>query len=209
MNAAHVADPESHRAFLNAYYGWSRSIYDLTRKYYLLGRDHALTALLAEPWTGLVEVGPGTGRNLEILQAGRPHAVLGGVEPCDAMLDHARARLPKVRWMREFAERARFEALLGRPIDRVLFSYCLSMVDDPGAAVDRALESLGPNGEVVVVDFGDLGGLPRPLRAALTTWLGWFHVRPLDTTPLVARGARLSWGPGRYWMMARIARPEA
>lgn len=201
------AEASQHREFLNEYYSWSRWIYDITRKYYLLGRDQALDALLDTPWTGLVEIGPGTGRNLGILAARRPHAVLGGVEPCDAMLDHARRRLPRVKWMFGFAETARYRSLLGVPVDRVLFSYSLSMIQDQGAALDRAIEALGPGGEVVVVDFGDLSALPTPARKALRTWLGWFHVRPLDHAPLEARGAVITWGPGRYWLMARIAAP--
>jgi S-adenosylmethionine-diacylgycerolhomoserine-N-methlytransferase len=47
-----------HRKFLNTYYGISRHFYDWTRKYYLLGRDRELRALLREEWTTLVEIGP-------------------------------------------------------------------------------------------------------------------------------------------------------
>lgn len=206
---ATAPDLDAHRAFLNRYYRWSRPVYDLTRRYYLLGRDAALGRLLAEPWRGLVEIGPGTGRNLEILRRGRPEAALGGVEACDEMLAAARRRVPTARIEHGFAEQARYGDLLApSPVDRVLFSYSLSMIPDRQGALDRALEALAPGGEVVVVDFADLTGLPGPMGAALRTWLGWFHVAPLDTAPLEARGATLRWGPGRYWLEARLRRPE-
>jgi len=63
-----------HQQFLNRYYGASRHIYDLTRKYYLLGRDPTLQSLLKEDWRTLVEIGPGTGRNLVKLHQKRPQA---------------------------------------------------------------------------------------------------------------------------------------
>jgi S-adenosylmethionine-diacylgycerolhomoserine-N-methlytransferase len=197
---------EDHRTFLDGYYRWVKPVYDATRKYYLRGRDRTLAALARESWTGLVEVGPGTGRNLQVLARMRPDAVLGGVEASDEMLDYARARLPQVQWLRGFAETASYTDLLGRPIDRVLFSYSLSMMQRPAEALDRALCALGPGGCVVVVDFADLGGLPAPLARALQSWLGWFHVRPLDPTLLLARGAQITYGPGRYYLTARLTR---
>lgn len=201
MNATSHAD---HRDFLNRYYRWSKPIYDLTRKYYLLGRDTVLDQLVAERWIGLVEIGPGTGRNLLKLQARRPDARLGGVEACDEMLEMASSRLPDARFVQGFAEATDYADLLDVPVDRVLFSYSLSMIQDRGAALDRALRELAPGGEVVVVDFADLGGLPGPLGRALQAWLKAFHVEPLDEAPLRARGAEVTYGPGRYYLIARL-----
>ncbi|MCB9681247.1 MAG: methyltransferase domain-containing protein [Alphaproteobacteria bacterium] len=199
MNAV---DDDAHRDFLNRYYRWSRPIYDLTRKYYLLGRDRTLRALAAEPWRGLVEIGPGTGRNLVALRRLRPDAVLGGVEACDAMLALARTRLPDARLVHGFAESAPYADLLGVPVERVLFSYSLSMIQDPDGALRQARAQVAPGGSVVVVDFGDLRGLPRPAADALTRWLRTFHVAPLQASWLTERGASLTWGPGRYYVVA-------
>ena len=53
-----------HRDLMDRIYRHQRHIYDLTRKYYLLGRDELITAL-APPGNGSVlEIGCGTGRNL-------------------------------------------------------------------------------------------------------------------------------------------------
>ena len=132
------APADEHRAFLNQYYGISRWFYDLTRKYYLFGRDRALEQLSQEHWDSLIEMGPGTGRNLRKLSRSKPGAVLGGVEASDAMLEYASKRLPQLKLMQGFAEDADYTNLLGAPPDRVLFSYCLSMVQQPEAALERA-----------------------------------------------------------------------
>jgi S-adenosylmethionine-diacylgycerolhomoserine-N-methlytransferase len=200
------ASQAEHRAFLNRYYGFSRWFYDVTRKYYLFGRDVALRDLVAEPgWGSLVEVGPGTGRNLRRLRRARPHARFGGVDASDAMLEHARARCRFATLRHGFAETAALDDVLGFAPDRVLFSYCLSMVGDRAAALANARRGLADGGEVVVVDFADFEGLPSALASSLRRWLATFHVRPLDASFL--EGARsLRWGPGRYYVLARFTK---
>lgn len=195
---------QEHRSFLNRYYGWSRRIYDVTRKYYLLGRDTALDRLLASPWDSLVEVGPGTGRNLRKLHAARPDAALGGVDASDAMLGHASARCPWARFEHGFAETVDYGSVLSRQPDRILFSYCLSMVTDPVAALERAREGLAADGEVWVVDFFDLEGLPGPAARGLRRWLNTFHVQPLQPGLLEGSGASVEPGLLRYWVVGRI-----
>lgn len=196
-----------HRVFLDRYYRAARPLYDVTRKYYLFGRDRALDALLTRPWASLVEVGPGTGRNLEILQSRRPWASYGAIEAADAMLERATVRCPWARFQRAFAEDADYGAVLGRPPQRILFSYCLSMVQRREEALQRALAQVAPGGEVHVVDFADLGGLPRPLAAGLRAWLALYRVTPLDPGWLAGLGADMSLGPGRYYVLARLRRP--
>lgn len=195
---------EAHRRFLNSYYGWSRHIYDVTRKYYLFGRDRALEQLTAEPWSTLVEVGPGTGRNLRALRRDRPDARLGGVEPCDAMLTHARERCPWAELRPGFAESADFAEVHGTLPDRVLFSYCLSMVNEPVIALARARRMVASGGSVAVVDFADMRTMPSALRVAIRTWLGAYHVKPLESDLLEGSGASVTYGPMRYYAVARF-----
>jgi S-adenosylmethionine-diacylgycerolhomoserine-N-methlytransferase len=194
---------EAHRRFLNGYYGTSRHFYDVTRKYYLFGRDRALAELAKESWSTLVEVGPGTGRNLRVLHRARPDARLGGVEPCDAMLAHARARCTWAHLQPGFAETADLSAVHGARPDRILFSYCLSMVGDPRAALARARQQVAPGGSVVVVDFADMADMPGPLRRGLRAWVGAYRVTPLSAALLEDGGARLAYGPLRYYAIAR------
>jgi S-adenosylmethionine-diacylgycerolhomoserine-N-methlytransferase len=195
---------QDHRRFLNAYYGQYRHIYDITRKYYLFGRDRTLRELEGEAWSTLVEIGPGTGRNLRRLQRARPGARFGGVEACDEMLTHARERCPWASLVHGFAETADLAAVHGARPDRVLFSYCLSMVSEPRAALARARESVRDGGSVVVVDFADMATMPSRMRSALRAWLGAYHVKPLEDDVLQQPGARVIYGPMRYYSIARF-----
>ena len=197
---------QQHRDFLNRYYGATRWCYDLTRRYYLFGRDVALRRLLAQPWDSLVEVGPGTGRNLEILHRRRPTARIGGIEAADAMHSHAARRCPWAPITQGFAEDAEYLDVLGEPPQRILFSYTLSMIQDPAAALARAVAALAPGGEVHIVDFADLAGLTWPLRTGLRGWLRRFHVEAPDPAWLAAHGADLAFGPLRYYLLARLHR---
>jgi S-adenosylmethionine-diacylgycerolhomoserine-N-methlytransferase len=191
-----------HRAFLNRYYGVSRFFYDVTRKYYLFGRDVLLREIAADPgWNRLVEVGPGTGRNLKALHRARPSATLGGIEASDAMLAHARTRCPWASLAHGFAEDASMRDVLGAPPDRILFSYCLSMVGDRAKALGNARAGLADGGSVVLVDFADLSGFPDRAAEGFRSWLRTFHVEPLDASVLC--GAKtVRWSPRRYYVIA-------
>lgn len=197
-------DRQAHRDFLNRYYGLTRHLYDATRRYYLLGRDAALAQLLQTPWNRLIEIGPGTGRNLKRLHAARPGARYGGIEASDAMLAHAGERLPFAKLVHGYAEDSDYAHLLGARPDIVLFSYCLSMVQDPERALIRARQSLAPGGRVVIVDFGDLDSLPRPLARGLRAWLRTFHVHPLPAAVLAPHEPSVTHGPGRYYLIATL-----
>ena len=201
-----MADAKSeHRAFLNKYYGISRHFYDLTRKYYLFGRDAALKELLAQDWGSLIEVGVGTGRNLRLLHEARPQASYGGVDASDEMLKHVGARAPWAKLQHGFAEDVDMTRVLdGSRPDRILFSYCLSMVNDPLAALRNAQRALAPGGKVFVVDFSDLGGFPGVFRGALRVWLRTFHVQPVDLAVLQELGADIRFGRGHYYVMAEL-----
>ncbi|MEX2571693.1 MAG: class I SAM-dependent methyltransferase [Gemmatimonadota bacterium] len=197
------ADLESHRRFLNAYYGKVKHVYDATRKYYLFGRDRALDVLLTEAWATLVEVGPGTGRNLARMRRMRRSARYGGIEASDAMLEVARQRCPWASIIHGFAEEADFESVLGTRPQRILFSYCLSMVQDQARAVANARDSLAAGGRITIVDFGDMSTLPG-FAPAMRRFLGSFHVAPPDLDLLREHGAQVTWGPGRYYLIATI-----
>lgn len=203
-----AAAKERHRRFLNRYYGSSRLVYDWTRKYFLFGRDAAIDALLLEPWTTLLEVGSGTGRNLRELQRRRPQADYAGLDASDEMLEHTRSRYPWVKLAQGFAEDADLSAPLSTAPDRILFSYSLSMVGDPEQALLNARRSLAPGGKVLVVDFADLSTVPKLVRRAFVDgWLQKFRVHPLDHRILTEQGAEVRFGPGRYYLLAELG-PE-
>ncbi len=199
---------QEHRDFLNKFYGISRSFYDLTRKYFLFGRETLHNQLIKEPWDSLVEVGPGTGWNLRKLHNARPSSSYGGLEASDKMLEFAKERCPFAVFRQGFAEETPYEDRLDGAPDRILFSYCLTMVQDPHKALKRAVEQLAPGGQVVVVDFADFQGAPFFMRGGLRRWLKAFHVTPLDVSLLTPFTDDITFGPWHYFVIARIHKPS-
>ena len=176
-----VTDGGAHAELMDGVYRWQRHIYDLTRKYYLLGRDQLIQAL-APPRNGTVlEIGCGTGRNLASVRRRYPHARLFGLDISDAMLATARAQSHGLDITYAKADAAAFDPqqLFGvEKFDRIFISYALSMIPPWQAVLLEASRMLAPGGELHVVDFGQQERLPRLFRACLRRWLAWFHVTP-------------------------------
>lgn len=180
-----MSGDQNHAALMDGVYRHQRHIYDFTRKYYLLGRDRLIDGLAPGPRARIVEIGCGTARNLIRLAKRYPDARLFGLDASHSMLETAaraiaRAGLAeRIVLAHGYAEELN-PGLFGRtePFDDVVFSYSLSMIPDWEQALGAAQAALSPTGRVHVVDFGDLGGLVRPARAALLAWLGLFHVEP-------------------------------
>ncbi len=187
-----------HGALMDGVYRRQRHIYDLTRKYYLLGRD-PLIRDLSPPWGGSVlEIGCGTGRNLIATGKVWPGVCLHGVDISEAMLATARTGLAKAG-MEQRVKLAQGDAcgfdaqtLFGRStFDRVFISYALSMIPDWQAALDQAARCVAPGGRLEIVDFGQQDRLPAMWKKALAGWLGRFHVTPrVDLAGAIERTAQ-------------------
>ncbi len=170
-------------ARMDAIYARQRHIYDLTRKYFLLGRDR-LIAQLDVPGDGTVlEIGCGTGRNLIAVAKAYPRARLFGLDISAAMLSTARVKVAAAgladRVVLAQGDATDFDAqrLFGVDrFDRVFFSYTLSMIPDWRAAIAQGLAATG--GRLSLVDFGQQEHLPEAWRRALFGWLGKFDVTP-------------------------------
>jgi S-adenosylmethionine-diacylgycerolhomoserine-N-methlytransferase len=168
-------------------YRWQRHIYDLTRKYYLLGRDRLIDGLDAPANAAILELGCGTGRNLVMAAQRYPDARLYGLDISTEMLATAqrsvdgRALSSRIQLAQDDATRFDAEALFGiAQFDRVFVSYSLSMIPGWEKTVSAALASLKPGGSLHIVDFGQQEGLPRWFRGLLHAWLAKFHVTPRD-----------------------------
>lgn len=176
---------QDHAARMDGIYGMQRHIYDLTRKYYLLGRDKLIQRLDLAPGASALEIGCGTGRNLALATRRYPQASLHGLDISRAMLTSAEAKLAdpmaqgRVRLAQGDATRFDAAALFGRSeFDRIWFSYTLSMIPDWRGALERAADLVAPGGSIHIVDFGQQEGLPRGFRHLLHRWLDRFHVTP-------------------------------
>lgn len=183
-------------------YRFTRHIYDLTRAYYLIGRDRMLAKVVTNPSTATLEVGCGTARNL-IKLARRPEpGLLCGLDASQEMLDTAAASIARVgvpaagheriRLRQGLAEQLDARSMFGRdePFDTIFFSYCLSMVPTWPGAIEAAMANLKTGGHLLIVDFWDQKELPAVFAAGLKRWLTLFHVhyRPEVHDALAALG---------------------
>jgi S-adenosylmethionine-diacylgycerolhomoserine-N-methlytransferase len=168
-------------------YRHQRHIYDLTRKYYLPGRDRLIAGLSPPPGGRVLEIGCGTARNLVVAARTWPLARFYGIDVSREMLATARRRVRHSgltgRIAVAHADATRFDPalLFGVPaFSRIIFSYSLSIIPDWRAALDQALRWVAPAGELHIVDFGGQERLGPLLRGGLRRWLHQFHVNPRD-----------------------------
>lgn len=173
---------------MDAIYARQRHFYDLTRKYYLLGRDRLIAQLDVPAGGTVLEVGCGTGRNLIAVAKRYSDAKLFGLDISEAMLTTARAKVAAAgfadRITLKQADATDFDpaALFGHAtFDRVFFSYTLSMIPDWQAAIAQGAKATG--GTLHLVDFGQQEKLPGAFRRFLFAWLTKFDVEPRVALP--------------------------
>jgi S-adenosylmethionine-diacylgycerolhomoserine-N-methlytransferase len=194
-----VSTTLANAGLMDRIYRRQRHVYDLSRKYYLLGRDRLIDGLAPPPRGRVLEIGCGTARNLIAAARRHPTSPLYGIDVSLEMLDTARRRVEReglgARVRLAHADATHFDPalLFGVPgFSRIFFSYTLSMIPEWERALAQSVVWLQPGGELHLVDFGDQERLPRWFRGGLRQWLALFHVIPRDT--LEAALARLPGG---------------
>ena len=164
---------------LQAFYAPQASRYDDFRQRLLHGREELIARLPVGAGEVAVELGCGTGENLE-----RFGARLAGlrrltlVDLCPALLEQARVRAG----YHCNVTAVEADITLYRPpepVDCVYLSYALTMVDDWRAAIANAVAMLRPGGTLGIVDFYVSSARPSPgsiRHLALERWLWrrWF-----------------------------------
>ncbi|MCG7507521.1 class I SAM-dependent methyltransferase [Mesorhizobium retamae] len=180
--------PANHAALMDGVYRWQRHVYDLTRKYYLLGRDKLISGLDIPAGGSVLELGCGTGRNLALTARRYPDARLYGLDISAEMLVSARAAIAREgiagRTSLARADATDFDALALFGVahfDRIFVSYSLSMIPGWEKTVAAGLAALAPGGSLHVVDFGQQERLPNWFRSLLSAWLRKFHVSPRES----------------------------
>lgn len=184
---------------MNRMYRLQRHIYDLTRRYYLLGRDQMIAGLQPGPGSSVLEIGCGTGRNLVLAAKRYPDAHFFGVDVSTEMLTSALAAISRhgltSRIRMAHGDAAAFDPQFSFAIpsfDRVMISYSLSMIPDWERVLDAAIGHLNPGGQLHVVDFGRQERLPGMTRSLLLRWLKLFEVTPRDNLEQVLRARATS-----------------
>jgi len=164
-------------------YRHQRYFYDLTRKYYLLGRDRLITQMNVQAGENILEVGCGTGRNLLILGKKQQAANFFGLDASGEMLKTAQAKIDaenlrnirlKIALADDFNYQKTFN--LEKPFDTIFFSYSISMIPTWKKSITNVLANLKSGGSFYIVDFYDQKEMPAWFRKILKSWLKQFHV---------------------------------
>jgi S-adenosylmethionine-diacylgycerolhomoserine-N-methlytransferase len=212
----------NHAALMDGVYRRQRYIYDLTRKYYLFGRDSLIRELALREGESLIEIGCGTARNLILIARRYPGVQLFGLDASTEMLKSASASIARaglqhrISLVHGYAEDLA-PAMFGRekPFDHAIFPYSLSMIPQWKQALIAASEAVGSNGQIHAVDFGDLTGLGKAGNAMMRAWLSLFHVTPRGEILTALEAAKhrnlpdkssLRLLPGRYAFLLHCRR---
>jgi S-adenosylmethionine-diacylgycerolhomoserine-N-methlytransferase len=189
-------------------YSLHRHFYDLTRKFYLVGRDQLIRSLAPPPGGTVIEVGCGTARNLIVAAKAWPDARFHGFDISEAMLDTARKSVTRAglsdRITLAQGDAGNFDTarLFGlEKADRIFMSYTLSMIPPWQEAIEQSAACLAPGGGLHIVDFGQYERLPAVLKRLHFKSLNDFHVHPRRELPAVlkrvaeAHGLSLAFTP--------------
>jgi S-adenosylmethionine-diacylgycerolhomoserine-N-methlytransferase len=164
----------SHAERLQQFYAPQASRYDAFRARLLHGRADLITALDIPAGAHVIELGCGTGSNLDLLGARREgiaaYASLTLVDLCPALLELARQRAQGMGNVAVIeADATTWQS--PQPADCVFLCYSLSMMPDWRATLDNAWRMLAPGGRLGLVDFH----LPRQGgRFSNRFWRYWF-----------------------------------
>ncbi|NOY73627.1 MAG: class I SAM-dependent methyltransferase [Gammaproteobacteria bacterium] len=171
-------------------------------------RGYAIDLLGDLDGATVLDVGCGTGRNFPLLieRIGERGKIIG-VDYSEGMLEQARRRIRAEGWSNVeliHGDAARLDGVPG-PVDAAIAIWCLGIVYDLEAALNRTVDLIRPGGSLSIMDFGK----SRPDRGLLW-WLfplygialrraGIDSAEDLDNAKLEAK-----WDRGKDVLRARL-----
>lgn len=189
----HLAKPargDNHADRLESFYGHQAAHYDEFRKRLLSGRRELHTDPNIEAKGVWVDMGGGTGSNLEFF--GDRVANFEKIYIVDlscSLLAVAARRIKRHRWTNvELVTADATTFMPPKPADLVTFSYSLSMMPKWFAAIDQAHSILKDGGSIGVVDFFvspkfSVADRVRHGWWTRTFWPAWFATDNVQLTP--------------------------
>lgn len=155
-----LALPKRHRSHhsdrLESFYASQSSSYDTYRDKLLHGRERLMRSLPIPQGGCLLDMGGGTGRNIEWLgERVNTLSHISVVDLCPSLLRIADRRIGYNKWSNvstKLADVTSYQPADG-PVDAVTFSYSLTMIPNWFDAIDNAYSLLKPGGFIGVLDF--------------------------------------------------------
>ena len=174
----------NHVQKMDRIYRYQRHIYDVTRRFFHVGRDTIIRKMKIREGDRVLEIGCGTARNLIISARLYPDTKFYGIDASKYMIKTAKIKVNKAKLADKIElKHCLVENLdhsssfgLGEPFDLIFFSYSLSMISDSVRALETALRNLKTGRSIYIVDFWDQRDFPFWFRYLLKRWLGLFHV---------------------------------
>ena len=170
---------------MDRHYRFQRYVYDATRTYYLVGRQHLIRELKPLPGQHVLEIGCGTAWNLVRVARAYSGVNCCGIDVSEAMLETARSSVSRnglgdrIMLRQSDATCADPSRLFGEDqYERVFFSYALSMIPRWKDALDHAAAFIAPGGSLHIVDFGQCEHMPGLFKRALFAFLRCYAVTP-------------------------------
>ena len=172
---------DTHQERLDSFYGAQAADYDRFRERLLHGRQELYDRLPTPDGGVWVELGGGTGANIEFLgERRRALKQIHIVDLSTSLLAIARDRIDAKKWDNVTVHQADATTVaLLEKADVVTFSYSLTMIPDWYLALENARRLLKPDGWIGVVDFYVARKYPtlghrRHGWATRTFWPTWF-----------------------------------
>lgn len=147
---------DDHAERMESFYGGQADAYDDFRKRLLQGREELWTTLEKPDGAVWVDMGGGTGSNIEYLAGAMDRLQkVYVVDLSDSLLKVASQRFEERGWTNASAVKADATTFCPEEgyADVVTFSYSLTMIPDWFAAIENAKRILKPGGQIGVVDF--------------------------------------------------------
>jgi S-adenosylmethionine-diacylgycerolhomoserine-N-methlytransferase len=158
---------------LEIFYRYQAQDFDDFRRRLLHGREELMARLDFPEGGRLLDMGGGTGSNLEYL-GDRLQRLQSAtiVDLCRPLLHVAQERIRRHGWTNvrtEYADAVTYEPPT-RPVDAITYSYSLTMMPDWFLALDHSLTLLRPGGLLGVADFYVARKWPATGRQRHSRW---------------------------------------
>lgn len=148
--------PQAQQEKLKSYYQWHAPIYDASRWSFLFGRQNLIKQCQRiKPGAGqILEIGCGTGKNLQTLRNHFPSSQISGCDLSKDMLNRAAEKFSNDHQLRLKEGDYIAAPTESDQYDLILFSYILTMTPEQfEAMIHKAYQELHPGGLIAIVDF--------------------------------------------------------